>query len=72
MHITERVEGYRDSAGQAFSYQELQKQDPNKKPKTRNFRTTGVVFFLDEEWFRDGSVKRRFADSEDPVEKKSK
>lgn len=62
MHITERVEGYRDSAGQTFSYQELQKRDPNKKPKTRNFRTTGIVFFLDEEWFRDGSVKRRFAD----------
>ena len=62
MHITERVEGYKDSSGQVFSYQELQKRDPNKKPKTRNFRTTGIVFFLDEDWFRKGIVKRRFTD----------
>ncbi len=62
MHITERVDGYKDSSGKFFSYQELRKRDPSKKPRTRDFRTTGIVFFLDEEWFREPSVKLRFAD----------
>ncbi len=62
MQITERVEGYFDPQGNYLSYQDLQQHNSNMRPRSRNFRTSGVVFCLDEEWFKKPGVKSRFAD----------
>lgn len=63
MLITERVEGYTDRrTGQFHSYRDLQEIDPRLRARSRNFRTTGIVFCIDEDWFKKGDVKRQFAD----------
>lgn len=62
MMITERVEGYTDGQGEFHSYRELQQTNPNMKAKFRNFRTTGVVLFVDQDWFGQGGVRRQFSD----------
>ena len=62
MQITERVEGYVDAQGNYLSYQDLQQHDSNMRPRSRNFRTSGVVFCIDEDWFKKQSVKGRVAD----------
>ena len=62
MQITERVEGYTDGRTNQFhSYQELQQRNPNMRARSRNFRTSGVVFCVEHDWFR-GTVKQAFAD----------
>ena len=61
MQITERVEGYVQS-GEFRPYQDLQQRNPNMRARSRNFRTTGVVFCIDEDWFKQGSVKQLFVD----------
>ncbi len=63
MQITERVEGYVDgSSGHFHSYQDLQQKNPNMRARSRNFRTSGVVLCIERDWFKNGSVKRAFAD----------
>ena len=63
MLITEKVDGYFDGrSGEFHSYQELQQTNPNMRARSRNFRTTGVVLCVDEDWFRSQSVKRSFSD----------
>ena len=42
MQITEKVEGY-EEGGEFRSYADLREQNPNMRPKTRQFRTTGVL-----------------------------
>ena len=63
MLITERVEGFvEEKSGNFYSYQELQRKDPNMKARSRNFRTSGVVLYINHERFRNTSFKRAFAD----------
>ncbi len=62
MQITERVEGYVDGQGQYQSYQDLQQHNSNMRARSRNFRTSGVVLCIDEDWFRKNQIKSLFAD----------
>ena len=63
MLITEKVDGYFDGpSGDFKSYQELQQTNPYMKARSRNFRTTGVVLCIEEEWFKNQSVKTSFSD----------
>ncbi|MDE0384395.1 MAG: DEAD/DEAH box helicase [Defluviicoccus sp.] len=62
LQITERVEGY-EERGERKSYRDLREQDPNMVPRTRDFRTTGVVLKIEAAWMRDGANKRLLADA---------
>ena len=55
MMITERVNGYTDQSNDFHSYRELQSTNPNMKPRSRNFRTTGVILCIDHESFTAAS-----------------
>ena len=55
LRVSESVEGYRDQDQQSWSYRELQKSDPRKTRKQREFPTTGVYIEIDEEWFTGDS-----------------
>ncbi len=62
LQINERVEGFREGGEQRL-YKDLRQRKPGMTPKTRDFRTTGVVMRIDEDWFRMPGVKQRAADS---------
>ena len=62
LQVNERVEGYRDR-GENKLYRDLRQQYPGMTPKTRDFRTTGVVMRVDEDWFRRPGVKQELAES---------
>ena len=62
MLVTERVAGYIDGQGQFHAYSELQQHNANMRPRSRNFRTSGVVLCIDEPWFGEQEVKRRISD----------
>lgn len=62
LQINERAEGFRQG-GQRKLYKDLRQLKPGMTPKTRDFRTTGVVMRIDEDWFRKSGVKQRVADS---------
>ena len=61
MQITERVEGYTDSAGVYHNYQDLRQRDSNMRPRQRNFRTSGVILCIRHDWFRTGGAKQLIA-----------
>ena len=61
MQITQRVEGYIDEhTGDFHSYKDLQKRNPNLRARSRNFRTTGVVLCINQEWFKNSKLKMAF------------
>ena len=62
LQVNERVEGFRE-LGERKLYKDLRQTKPGMTPKTRDFRTTGVVMRIDEDWFRQSGVKQRVADS---------
>ncbi len=62
LQINERVEGFREG-GERRLYKDLRQQKPGMTPKTRDFRTTGVVMRIDQDWFRKPGVKQRVAGS---------
>jgi DEAD/DEAH box helicase domain-containing protein len=62
MQVTERVEGIRQ-AGQSLLYRDLRSTDSRMTPKTRDFRTTGVIMRICEEWFRAPGEKARLAEA---------
>ena len=62
MQIIERVEGFVDGSGQFHSYQELRARNPAMSPRSRNFRTSGVVLCIEQDWFKKESVKTLFSD----------
>ena len=63
MQITEKVEGYVDvKSGEFRSYRELQQRNPNMKTRSRNFRTSGVILCIQNDWFNSQSVKNSFVD----------
>jgi DEAD/DEAH box helicase domain-containing protein len=52
MQITERVEGFYEGASGLYkAYQELREKNPNLRPRMRQFRTTGVIIAIEEDWF---------------------
>lgn len=60
LQVNERVEGYREG-GERKLYKDLRQEKPWMTPKTRDFRTTGVVMRIDEDWFRTAGIKQRVA-----------
>ena len=62
MLITERVEGYIDAQGQYQAYQDLRQVDSNMRARSRNFRTSGVVLCINEDWFKKDSMKNLVSD----------
>ncbi|MDE0279743.1 MAG: DEAD/DEAH box helicase [Gammaproteobacteria bacterium] len=62
LQVNERVEGFRE-LGERKLYRDLRQEKPWMTPKTRDFRTTGVVMRIDEGWFRRRGVKRLIATS---------
>ena len=62
MQITERVEGFVDGSGQFHSYQDLRAHNPAMRARLRNFRTSGVVLCIEQDWFKKESVKTLFSD----------
>lgn len=62
MFITEKVEGYAEGDGDYISYKERQQKNPNLRPRTRQFRTTGVVLAVEAPWFREPANKRFISD----------
>ena len=61
LQVNERVEGFREGRERKH-YRDLRQEKPGMTPKTRDFRTTGVVMRIDEDWFSP-KVKQRVADS---------
>ena len=61
LQVNERVEGFREG-GEKKLYKDLRQEKPWMTPKTRDFRTTGVVMRIDEDWFRRPGVKQQVAD----------
>ena len=63
MLITERVEGYVEArSGKYLPYQDLQQRNPNMRARSRNLRTSGVVLWIDKDWFKDSSARGVFVD----------
>ena len=62
LQITERVEGYREG-DERFLYKDLRQTNRGMTPKTRDFRTTGVVLQVSESWFAQTGVKETVADA---------
>lgn len=62
LQITERVEGY-EERGERKIYRDLRQENPHMTPKTRDFRTTGVVLKIEAQWMADGGNKRLLADA---------
>ena len=60
LQVNERVEGF-EEGGEKKLYKDLRQEKPWMTPKTRDFRTTGVVMRIDEDWFRRRGVKQRIS-----------
>ena len=60
LQVNERVEGFREG-GERKLYRDLRQEKSWMTPKTRDFRTTGVVMRIDENWFRRPGVKQQIA-----------
>ena len=62
LQITERVEGYKEG-DERYLYKDLRQEKRGMTPKTRDFRTTGVVLRVNESWFTEKGVKEAVADA---------
>jgi DEAD/DEAH box helicase domain-containing protein len=62
LQINERVEGYYER-GEKRLYKDLRQQNPAMSPKTRDFRTTGVLIRITEEWFKSPGMKQYLANA---------
>ncbi len=62
LQITERVEGFEEH-GDRKLYKDLRGANPAMTPKTRDFRTTGVVLKIEEDWIKQNGVKKQLADA---------
>lgn len=62
LQITERVEGYWER-GDRKIYSDLRQDNPQMSPKTRDFRTTGVVLKIEAQLMGDGNNKRQLANA---------
>lgn len=57
MQITEKVEGYQEGDGPYRSYTELREKNQNMRPQTRQFRTTGIIISINQDWFSEKGMK---------------
>lgn len=55
LQVVERVVGYRIGK-ERYYYKDMADERPQYRAKTRDFRTTGVVFMIEDKWF-DRNVK---------------
>lgn len=62
LQITERVEGYQEQGDWKF-YRDLRGHNPHMTPKIRDFRTTGVVLKIEQDWIAEGNIKATIADT---------
>ena len=62
MQVTEQVKGYFDSGGTFHSYADLRQSNPNMISRSRMVRTSGVILYMDNEWFRNERIRRMVAD----------
>ena len=60
VQVTESVEGYRIGST-AFKYSDLRIKNPNMSREHRFFRTTGVVIKIEEDWFKNGTIREEVA-----------
>ena len=61
VQVNESVEGY-TLVGNQRLYREERTRNPNMRRKQRDFRTTGIVIQIDEDWFADREVRMQIAD----------
>ena len=61
VQVNESVEGY-IIGNTPNRYRELQAKNPNMRRKQRDFRTTGVMVKIEEDWFSDPSVRKEVAE----------
>jgi DEAD/DEAH box helicase domain-containing protein len=58
MQVTEKIEGYTESPpGEYRAYRDLRQRNPNLRSKQRNFRTSGVLVAITEDWIRQKGLK---------------
>ncbi len=62
LQITERVEGYQE-LGDRKIYRDLRQDNPHMSPRTRDFRTTGVVLKIEAKWMGEDGKKLQLADA---------
>ena len=62
MQVTEQVKGYIDAGGTFHSYADLRQSNSNMKDQSRTFRTSGIVLYMDNEWFKRESTRKIVAD----------
>jgi DEAD/DEAH box helicase domain-containing protein len=65
MAVTEKVEGYTEaSSGHEtyHAYHDLQAHNPSMRPRSREFRTTGVILHFNSPLFRKAALRRAFAE----------
>ncbi len=60
LQVTESVEGYRVPGG-THLYKDLRAQNPAMTRKQRDFRTTGIVVRIEDNWFSGGSPEASLA-----------
>ncbi|MBY3513727.1 DEAD/DEAH box helicase [Rhizobium laguerreae] len=58
LQVNESVEGYRIGSN-IFLYKDLRQTNPSMSRKQRDFRTTGVVVKIDEDWFSGSGNQAR-------------
>ena len=61
VQVNESVEGYTIGNTQ-FHYRDERAKNPNMRRKQRDFRTTGVVVKIEEDWFSNPLIRREVAD----------
>ena len=61
VQVNESVEGFRIGNTQHL-YRDEQATNPNMRRKQRNFRTTGVVVKIEEDWFADTAIRKEIAE----------
>lgn len=63
MQVSEQVRGYHNrQTGDYLLYKELRQRNPNMVARTRRFRTSGVIFHIENEWFKQDATRRVIAD----------
>ncbi len=62
IQVNESVEGYQIGNSQ-YRYRDLRVDNPNMRRQQRDFRTTGIIVQIEDEWFSHASVRGEIADA---------
>ena len=60
VQVNESVEGYQIGSAQ-HRYRDLQTDNPNMRRQQRDFRTTGIIVQIEDDWFSQASVREEIA-----------